>query len=322
MLDLVQIENCYEKIKPYLKETPLEESLYLSDDSTKAYLKLECMQPVVRNFKIRGVLGKLSHLTKEQLEKGIATVSSGNQGVSLAYGAKILGIGSPHIYAPTSTPSPKIHKMEHFGAKLHLVGNDFDEANEIGTEEIRKNGYTFIDAREDPLGIIGASTIGIEILNKIPDIDAVIIPTGSGGDLTANGSYFKQKKPDVKVYSVEMDFSAALKTNIEQGIWTRFFPNDHPDTIIGSLTGGCAKHTFDNFHKVCDDILLVSEEEIRQAIYDMAQDEKIICEPDSAAAYAAFKKYKELFKGKKTALYITGGNISPTVFKSVMEEER
>ena len=322
MLDLIEIEKRYEKIKPYLKETPLEESLYLSDENTKAYLKLECLQPVVRNFKLRGVLGKLSSLTEEQLQKGVATVSSGNQGVSLAYGAKLMGIPSPHIYAPNSTPLPKIHKMKHFGANLHLVGDDFDEANKIGTEEIKNNGYTFIDAREDPDGITGTASIGIEILERVPDTDAVIIPVGSGGDLTSNGSYFKQKKPDVKVYGVEVDFSPALKTNLEENKWTRFFTNDRPDTIIGSLTGGCAKHTFDNYNKVCDGLLIVSEEEIRQAVYEMAQNEKVICEPDSAASYAAYKKYRELFENKKTALYITGANISSEVFDSIMKENR
>ncbi|MEG0292034.1 MAG: pyridoxal-phosphate dependent enzyme [Anaerovoracaceae bacterium] len=320
MIELKHIEDCYDRIKKYIGKTRLEKSLYLSEGDSEAYMKLECEQPFVKNFKIRGVLGKLTMLTEEEIAMGVGTISSGNQGVSLAYGAKLLGIENPKIIAPTTSPAPKIEKMKYYGAEINLMGNTFDKANGLGEKVFEEKGWIKIDAREDREGLYGPGTIGLEILEELPDIDVLLVPMGSGGNTIANGSYFRQKKADVKVYGVEAENSPALIENLKTGVWTKFY--DAPeDALMQSLIGGCAKHTFDNAKECVDDVLLVSDDEVRMAIYEMAQNEKVIAEPDSAAVYAAYKRYKDLFKGKKVAMIITGGNISKDLFREIIASE-
>lgn len=320
MIDIKHIEDCYDRIKDYVAKTRLEKSLYLSEGDSEVYMKLECEQPFVKNFKIRGVLGKLTLLTDEQIATGVGTISSGNQGVSLAYGAQLLGIKDPKIIAPTTSPKPKIEKMEYYGADINLMGETFDEANGNGEAVFEEKGWVKIDAREDREGLYGPGTIGLEILEEMPDLDVILIPMGSGGNSIANGSYFRQKKPSVKVYAVEAENSPALIENKEAGRWTKFF-NFPKDALMQSLVGGCAKHTYDNSDECIDDVLLVNDEEVRRAVYEMAQNEKVIAEPDSASVYAAYKRYKDLFKGKKTAMIITGGNISKELFQDIIKNE-
>lgn len=319
MIDIKHIEAAYERIEKYVMRTRLEKSMHLSEGDTEAYMKLECEQPIVKNFKLRGVLGKLTLLTEEQLKNGYGTISSGNQGVSVSYASQLLGLDRPYIVVPENTPKPKLEKMEKFGADIHFFGNSFDEANGLGEQIFEDKGIVKIDAREDVEGLYGTGTIGMEILQQLPDVDIILIPKGSGGDAIANGSYFRQAKPDVKIIAVEPENSPALTTNLQTGVWTKFFKSPD-DAIMQSLIGGCAKNTFDHAAECIDDILLVSDAEVREAIYEMAQDEKVIAEPDSAAVYAAYKRYRHMFEGKKTAMIITGGNISKELFKEIISE--
>lgn len=319
MIDIRHIEAAYDRIKDHVSRTRLEKSLYLSEGDSEAYMKLECEQALVKNFKIRGVLGKLTLLTPEQLAKGYGTISSGNQGVSVAYASQLLGLDRPYIVVPETSPKPKIEKMTHFGADIHYFGKTFDEANGMGESIFEEKGMIKIDAREDVEGLYGAGTIGLEILQQLPDIDCLLVPMGSGGNSIANGSYFRQAKPDVKVYAVEAENSPALIENLKTGVWTKFY--DAPeDAIMQSLIGGCAKNTFDNAKECLDDVLVVSDDEVRSAIYEMAQNEKVIAEPDSAAVYAAYKRYRHLFEGKKTAMIVTGGNISKDLFRDIISK--
>ena len=292
MINIKDIEAAYERIEKYVWRTRLEKSLYLSDKDTEAYMKLECEQPIVKNFKLRGVLGKLTLLTDQQLKKGYGTISSGNQGVSVAYASQLLNLDKPYIVVPETTPKPKLEKMEKFGADIHFFGKSFDEANGLGEAVFEEKGIVKIDAREDVEGLYGC---------------------------IANGSYFRQAKPDVKIIAVEPENSPALTTNLKTGVWTKFFDTPE-DAIMQSLVGGCAKNTFDNAKDCIDEILLVSDAEVKDAIYEMAQNEKVIAEPDSAAVYAAYKKYRHMFEGKKTAMIITGGNISKELFREIMSD--
>ncbi len=319
MISAKDIESCYERIKPYISVTRLEKSLYLSRGRTQAYLKMESEQALVKSFKIRGVLGKLTLLDEEHLQRGVGTISSGNQGVALAYAAHLLGMEEPHIIAPVNSPGPKLEKIRYYGAQIKLLGDSFDQANLQGERVFQNTGWTKIDAREDPEGLCGQGTIAMEILQSLPDVDILLIPMGSGGNAIANGSYLRQRKPTVKIYAVEAENSPALLENYEKGRWTKSF--DFPrDALMQSLVGGCAKHTYDHGKECIDQVLLVSDEEVEKAVYDLAQKEKIIAEPDSAAVYAAYQRYSHEFEGKKTAMVITGGNIDNELFVSIIQK--
>ena len=140
MIDIKHIEAAYDRIKDYVARTRLEKSLYLSEGDTEVYMKLECEQPIVKNFKLRGVLGKLTLLTDEQLKNGYGTISSGNQGVSVSYASQLLKLDRPYIVVPENTPKPKLEKMEKFGADIHKFGHSFDEANGTGEAIFEEKG--------------------------------------------------------------------------------------------------------------------------------------------------------------------------------------
>lgn len=317
LISIHEIEASYQRISPYIRPTRLEKSLYLSDENTEVYLKLESENKVAKSFKLRSALGKLTTLTEEEKSRGVAAVSSGNLGVAVAYACNLLGISNVNIIVPKTTPLSKLDKIRYFNANLILVGDVFDEASILGEEIIRKNGYTCVDAREDPKGLCGAATASLEILKEVPNLDAMLVPLGSGGNLIANSSYMKQVNSKIKMIGVEPDYSPALIKNLEEGQWHKSF-EVKGDRLLQALIGGIAKYTYDNAKECIDDVLFVNDEETKRAMISMAQQEKIICEPDSAVVYAAFEKYREKFSGKKIALLITGGNIEKETFRKVM----
>lgn len=319
MVSVEKIEAAYTRISPYLRPTRLEKSLNLSSGTSEVYMKLENEQPIVKAFKIRGVLSKLTSLPeKEMRENTMAAISSGNQGVALAYCAKMLGLQSPIIFVPETAPEPKVQKIQRFGGTVCKVGHIYDDTHRIAGQIIAEKGYTLIDAREDEDGVVGQASIGIEILQELPDVDCVLIPMGSGGSCVSNASYFKAKKPNVKVYGVEAENSPALIENLKNGQWTEFYDVNDEDPLLKSLIGGVAKYTYDNAETL-EDILLVNDQEAGEAVAEILHKEKAIVEPDSAVVYAAYKKYAKLFEGKKTAIVLSGGNIDDSVFKAIVD---
>lgn len=321
MIPLKKIEDSYARISSYLTPTRLEKSLNLSDDQSSVFMKLENEQPLVKTFKVRGVLSKLTSLTKDDLEqKRLAAISSGNHGAALAYCAQRMGLKSPIIFAPKTAPAPKLEKIRYFGAEVVQVGNIYDETHIEAGQIIEEAGYTLIDSREDETGVAGQGSIGVEILNQLPDVEVVILPMGSGGLAVSTASYFRQKKPSVQVYAVESDKSPSLIENLKTGIWTETFQVTAPgEPLLKSLVGGCAKLTFHNA-EVLEDILLISDEEAMNATAEIMRKEKTIVEPDSAVVYAAYQKYRHLFQNKKSVVVFSGGNIDDDVFKTIVSQ--
>ena len=152
MIDINIIESSCYRIHQYIRPTRLEKSIHLSAKNTKVYMKMENEQPEVKAFKVRGVLSKLTSLSAAELQKSkLAAISSGNQGVALAYCANLLHLDAPVIYVPTTTPSPKLEKMRHFGAKVVPLGNLYDETHVMAERIIEEEGSIYVDSREDEI---------------------------------------------------------------------------------------------------------------------------------------------------------------------------
>lgn len=320
MVSARDVEGAYERVRPLIGRTRLEKSQLLSRDGTEVYMKLESEQPQVRSYKLRGVLARLTLLSEEERKRDLAAISSGNHGVSLAYGARLLGLKAPLIYAPTSTPGPKKKKIASYGGELRLVGENFDRASELGEELIKSSGSIWVDSREDPRGVAGQGTVAVEIMEEVEDLDILLVPIGSGGLITGCASYLKERFPRVKVVGVEPDYCPAMSENLEKGRWTKFFPCQE-ETILDSLVGGIAHHSFERAGELIDEILLINDGDVKEALWDMLLEEKLVVEPDSAVSYAALKKYPEKFKGKKVAMIITGSNIENQLFKDIVREK-
>ena len=318
MLTYKDVQLAYERIKEHVSQTSLEKSFRLSDEDSEVFMKLENQQPIVKSYKIRGAMSKVTSLTDEEAKRGVTAISSGNHGAALAYTAYKLGIYQAEIFVPKNTPFPKVEKMSRFGAKVNKVGKDFDEAHHIGEEKIKERGFIEVNPCEDPVCLAGQGTVGLEILNQNPDIDVIITPIGGGGLITGIGIYAKHINPNIEVIGVQTKASPAMKKSLEDEVCYEYFQSS--ESICDALIGGIAKTPYKMAYKCIDDVILVNEKSIGKATVDMLKYEKILCEPSSAITYAAYEEHIERFKGKKVALVITGGNIGDELFKSLVEQ--
>ena len=239
-----EVHDAYERIKDYIYKTPLEESLYLGSGDQKYFFKLESAQ-TVKSFKIRGALNKMSTLTEEERQRGVATISSGNHGASVSYAAKLLGIKNAKVIVPETTPQAKVDKIEYYGADVMLMGNGYDEAHAMGMSYIEENGMTYIDPYyDDPKIYGGQGTIAIEILDQNPDIDTIVVPIGGGGLITGIAVAAKAIKPDIRMIGVQTEACPAMIRAYEDNVFYEEYPTTG-DTVCDALVGGVGRLSYD-----------------------------------------------------------------------------
>lgn len=314
-----EIKQAYERICPYVRKTPLEESFYLNSDDRRYFFKLESMQRA-KSFKIRGAMNKMLTLTPEERRRGIATISSGNHGSSVSYAASLLGIANAKVIVPETTPKSKVDKIEYFGAEVMLLGSNYDEAHALGMQFIEENGMTYIDAYyEDPKIYGGQGTVAIEILEQNPDIDTIVVPIGGGGLCTGIAVGAKALKPGIRVIGVQTEACPAMIRAFEDKVFYEEYPVTG-DTVCDALVGGVGKLSYELLPKYIDDIIEVKEETIRKAVKFMIMDEKIIAEGGSCTTVAAVMDFRERVGGKNVALVISGGNIDGALMMKILNE--
>lgn len=317
-LNLKMIEDARERIKNYIVNTPLIKSTYLTNNDKNVYYKLENTQEV-RAFKIRGALNKMLSLSPSEKEIGVATISSGNHGISVALGAQLLGIKNALIIVPKNTSKAKLNKIKYFGGSIVLLGNNYDEAHLLGMEYIKDKNLTFIDSYfDDEIVYAGQGTIALEILEKNKNIDTILAPIGGGGLISGIAIAAKSLNKNIKVYGVQTEACPAMKASLDDNICYEKY--DTKESICESLVGGVGPLSFEICKDYIDDILIVSEEEIKSATAFMGLQELIIVEPSSATVVAAYEKYKDQLFGKNTALVISGGNPHAKLILDIFNE--
>ena len=313
-----EIKAAYDRIKPYIRKTPLETSMSLSEERKYSF-KLEPFQ-TVKSFKIRGAMSKMTTLTEEERQRGVATISSGNHGASVSYAASILGIEKAQIIVPETTPQAKVDKIRYYGGEALLMGKNYDEAHAMGMEHIKSNGMTFIDAYyDDPKIYAGQGTIGIEIFEQDPDVDTIVVPIGGGGLITGIATAAKAIKPDVRIIGVQTEACPAMIKAFEDKVFYEEYPVTG-DTVCDALVGGIGKLSYEILEPLVDDIIEVREETIKKAIVHMALNEKFIVEGAGAAALAAVMDKPERVGGKNVAMVVSGGNIDSELFCQLLTE--
>lgn len=314
-----EVKQAYERIKPFVRKTPLEESFYLNDDDRRYFFKLETMQRA-KSFKIRGAMNKMLTLTEEEKQRGVATISSGNHGSSVSYAASLLGIENAKVIVPETTPKSKVDKIRYFGADVMLMGSNYDEAHALGMKFIDEKGMTYIDAYyDDPKIYEGQGTIAIEVLEQNPDIDTIVVPIGGGGLITGIAVAAKALKPGIRVIGVQTEACPAMIKAIEDKVFYEEYPVTG-DTVCESLVGGVGKLSYELLPQFIDDIIEVKEKTIREAVRFMIKDEKIIAEGGSCTTVAAVMDFRERVGGKNIALVISGGNIDGDLMVKLMNE--
>ena len=313
-INLKVIRETARRISSDIVRTPCAHSKTLSTiTGAHVILKFENHQ-FTASFKERGALAKLLSLSNDQREKGVIAASAGNHAQAVAYHAQRLGIPST-IVMPRFTPNVKVENTRHFGARILLEGEVFDEAQAFAITYARKHGLTFIPPYDDEQIIAGQGTIALEMLEDFPDLDALIISIGGGGLISGNAIAAKALKPSIKVFGVQAarfpSMARAVKgKTIQCGIHT---------IAEGIAVKRPGDLTLPIVREHVDDIFLVEEEEIETAVLLLLEVEKTVVEGAGAAGLAALAQQKERFKDRRVGLILSGGNIDLIALSSIIQ---
>jgi threonine dehydratase len=305
-------------IAPYLRPTPLVRSDSLSELlGCEAYLKCENVQPI-GVFKVRGGINLVSSLSEQERRAGVITASTGNHGQSIAYAARLFGVPAV-IAAPENCNPYKRRAMERLGARVTLVGKDFDESRVWAEEEAVRQGYRYVHAANEPLLIAGVGTMSLEIVEELPDVDVIINPIGGGSGCSSHCIVAKGIRPDVKVIGVQAERAPAVYLSWKAG---ELRETDSSDTFAEGLATRMAfELPFLILKDRIDDIVLVTEEEMRRAIVALLDSAHMLAEPAGAAPLAAALKLGARLHGKKVVLVLTGANITLEQLRAVLAED-
>lgn len=313
MLTLDCIYRASFALKDVIRRTDLIYAPQINPES-QVYLKPENLQ-YTGSFKLRGACYKISRLTDEEKERGVIACSAGNHAQGVALGATKHGIKSL-ICLPAGAPISKVEATKRYGAEVCLVPGVYDDAYRRALELKEEKGYTFIHPFDDEYVIAGQGTIGLELLDQLPDIEAVIVPIGGGGLISGIAYALKSLEPSVKVYGVQAEGAASMQRSIARGYRECL-------STVSTVADGIAvkepgEHTFDLCSKYLDDIVTVTEDEICAAILALMEQQKLIAEGAGAVAVAAAMFNKVPIAGKKVACIVSGGNIDVTILNRVI----
>jgi len=308
-----------EFISPYLAKTPLVHLSKISDElGCNYYAKLENLQPIGA-FKVRGGVNLVGTATADEKANGIVSASTGNHGQSIAYGGRLFGT-RVIIYAPAENVNhAKVEAMRKLGAEVRLHGRDFDEAR-LECERVgREEGMLYVHSANEPKLIAGVGTIGLEILEDLADVDVILVPAGGGSCASGTCIAMKHLKPSLRVIAVQSDAAPAM-----WHAWRNRNLDPYP-TMKTEHEGLATRVPFEMTNRILwellDDFILVSDEEIRDAIRLLARNAKQVAEGAGAASLAGALKLRDQPHGKKVVGILTGGNIPPERFAAVLNEK-
>jgi len=314
-VNIDKIKNARETIKPFIKKTSLKYSHFLSSlCQGEVYLKLENTQ-VSNAFKIRGAFNKILHLTPEEKQRGVVTPSSGNHGLAVAMAAEKLNL-SAKIIAPEAAPRKKINKIKKYNVELILYGKKWDETEQKALDLACEEGMTYISSYNDPLVIAGQGTIGLEILEELPEVETVLVPVGGGSLISGIATAVKDRNQDIKVIGAQSRASPVMYESLKAG---KIVKMRIEDSIADGLSGGIEEGsiTFEIAQKNVDEIILVKEETIKEAIRLLWEKDNQVVEGAGAVGPAVLIENKGKFKAKKIVVVISGGNIDDDLFNKL-----
>ena len=308
------IEAAAARLSGQVLETPFVESRTLSAIvGAQVFLKFENLQ-FTASFKERGALNKLLSLSHEEARSGVIAASAGNHAQGVAHHAQRLGLPAT-IVMPTFTPQVKVERTRGFGATVVLHGESFDEARAEAVHRAQAQGLSFIHAFDDPLIIAGQGTVGLEMLRQQPELDALVIAVGGGGLIAGIATAAKALQPQLQVVGVQ--------TRPFPAVYNAMKGTHHPigssSLAEGIAVGSPGQLTQALIRRHVDDMLLVEEADIEQAIVMLLDIEKTLVEGAGAAGLAALMENRERFAGQRVGLVLCGGNIDPLLLAAIIE---
>lgn len=313
MLQLTDIQDAARRLHGHVLETPCMISRTLSElAGAEVYLKFENLQ-FTASFKERGAYNKLSQLTAEERARGVIAMSAGNHAQGVAYHAQRLGIPAT-IVMPGFTPGVKVARTRGFGARVILHGTTLEAAYEHARSLADAEQRVFVHPYNDPAIMAGQGTIGLEMLQAVPDLDVIMVPVGGGGLMAGIATAAKGLKPAIRMVGVQTERFPAM-VNLMEGA--------HHESGVSTIAEGIAVGApgalcSEVARQRVDDWLLVSEGDVEQAIVQLLEIEKTLVEGAGAAALAALLRNKARFTGKKIGIVLSGGNIDPQLLAQII----
>ena len=313
MLTLDKVYHAAFVLKNVIRNTDLIYAPKINRDA-EVYLKTENLQNT-GSFKLRGAYYKISQLSEEEKRKGVIACSAGNHAQGIALAAQHSGIPAI-ICIPDGAPISKVENTKSYGARVELVKGVYDDAYRRACELQQETGCTFIHPFDDPDVIAGQGTIGLELLDQLPDVDAVIVPVGGGGLIAGVAFAIKSLNPKCKVYGVQAAGAPGMVHALEAGKPDAL---DRVSTFADGIAVKCpGSLTYDLTSKYVDGVVTVTDDEIATAVLTLIEEQKLIAEGAGAVSVAAAMFNKVDVKGKKVICLISGGNIDVTILSRVI----
>jgi len=317
---LEDVREAAERIRPYIRRTPLlREKTMDKDLGCQIYLKPEMLQ-LTGAFKLRGALSKILALTPEELKKGIITSSSGNHAQACAFAGQMLGIHTT-VIIPEDAPAIKIENARAMGAEVILWDRRYDERWKKVREEVAEHGYTIVHAYEDFTVMAGQGTIALEIMEDLPEVDIVLVPIGGGGLISGISTAIKESRPNVRVIGVQAAAAAAYYVSRQKGC-----PSEAP--ILPTVADGLScrrpgENPYPIIEKYVDDIVIVEEEAILEALRLVARNAKLVAEPSACVGIAALLSgVIKVRPEEKVCSVLTSGNWDIDMIGRVLKGEQ
>ena len=327
MVKLEDIKQAQQRIRGVAMRTPLVSYFPPASNSNKVdsahgqlWLKPESFQPV-GSFKLRGAYNKIASLSDEERRRGVISYSSGNHAQGVAYAARALGVNAV-IVMPRNAPKLKVDATAALGAEIVTVGPASTERLQKAEELAREHGYVVVPPYNDERIIAGQGTIGLEILKDCPDVELVLVPCGGGGLTSGVSAALKLSGSRSKVVAVEPELANDAQQSFRKGGIVEL-PADRVSSTLadGLRTQSIGPVNFEHIRKFVDDIVTVSEEEIREAMRQMMANARIVPEPSGAVTFAAWLFHaEELPEARKSVAVVSGGNVDPQLLARVVSE--
>ena len=314
MLTLDQVYKASHVLKEVLRPTQCIKAPKIYTEA-EVYLKTENLQ-VTGSFKVRGAYYKISQLSEEEKSHGVIACSAGNHAQGVALAAQKNGIKAV-ICLPDGAPISKVEATRSYGAEICLVPGVYDDAYNEALRQRDEHNYTFIHPFDDENVIAGQGTIGLELIEQVPDLDAVVVPVGGGGLISGVAFALKSLNPNIKVYGVQ---SAGAPSMVNSLADNKIECLDRVSTIAdGIKVKEPGEHTFEYCKKYVDDVVTVTDDEVSSAILALIEQHKLISEGAGAVSVAAVMFNKVPVKGKKVVCLVSGGNIDVTILSRVIK---
>ena len=314
-MDLVSIDDvrsAADNLSGVAVRTPVVACPWLGE-SSDLWLKLENQQPIGA-FKLRGAYHAISRLAPDQRARGVVTHSSGNHGQAVGYAARALGVSATVVMPDGSVPL-KVERVRQFGARVELV--PVSERLSAAQRLAETHGYAMIPPYDHPDVIAGQGTVGLEILEQVPDVAVILAPVGGGGLISGIATAVKALRPEVAVIGVEPAYAADAADSLRAGRLVPWPDADRVRTVADGLRTNLAERTFAHIAARVDDIVTVTDDQILDTVRVLARQANVVAEPSGAVTTAAYRFRRDRLPAGRTVAVVSGGNIDPALLATL-----